>query len=325
MTRTLVLLHGFMGSALNWGPILTRLKQNPDLQDWHFVTPDLLGHGGRRGPEALGYDTLSHARLCEDLKLQLPQGRDLVALGHSFGLRPLLLLSADPEWGSRMKALIVEDASPELTEESAAHLRTIVNRVPVPFASREEAKKTLQEIFAPDTRLAAFLFSNIRAQASDSHTWRFDKTGLMQLLDEAAAHPLWSEWANYSGPTFILRGEHSDHLSPERLQRALDRRSSKPPQVVQIPQSGHWIHSDQPELFAEELVKYSKLSEFDQSSVPVFFLTKKAVLAAWLSSSFLRRRMISVTSPATPKRLRSIIAISVRGSPSSALASAGGA
>ncbi len=252
--KTLVLVHGFMGSALNWGPILTRLKSRTELRDWHFVTPDLLGHGGRRGPDALAYTRLSHTLLCEDLKLQLPKEGPFVAMGHSFGLRPLLSLSVDPEWGARMKALIVEDASPEITSDAADRLRSILSRVPVPFASREEAKRRIDDLFPGDPRLAAFLFSNIRFQEDAGHTWRFDKDGLLDLLSEAEQKPLWSEWSSYSGKVFIFRGEHSDHLNPERLQRALERRSPAP-ELIQIPQSGHWIHSDQPDSFTEELVK----------------------------------------------------------------------
>ena len=156
MSQTLVLLHGFMGSALNWGPILTRLKARPELAGWNFVTPDLLGHGGRRGPDSTPYTHLDHATLVADLKLQLPQSGDFIAMGHSFGLRPLLSLAVDPTWGPRMKALVVEDASPEITADNAARLNSILTRVPTPFRSRDEAKQKIQELFPNDSRLAAF-------------------------------------------------------------------------------------------------------------------------------------------------------------------------
>jgi pimeloyl-ACP methyl ester carboxylesterase len=258
MSGTLVLLHGFMGSALNWGPILTRLKSRPELAGWNFVCPDMLGHGGRRGPEALSYETLTHNKLVEDLKLQLPGEGPLVLLGHSFGLRPLLSLCADPEWAPRIEALIVEDASPEITGDNAARLHKILEKVPVPFRSRLEAKQKIEELFAGDRRLAAFLFSNIRAQKVDEHDWRFDREGLLSLLKEAENSPLWSEWSKYSGPVYVFRGEHSEHLTLERLEKALAARGSLETHVIQIAQSGHWIHSDQADAFADELVKVLK-------------------------------------------------------------------
>jgi len=261
MAGTLVLVHGFMGSALNWGPILTRLKARPELEGWNFVTPDLLGHGGRRGDNALPYHQLDHKSLVEDLKTQLPVDTRFVALGHSFGLRPLLSLCCDPTWGGRIKALLVEDASPEITPENAKRLHGILEKVPTPFRSRAEAKEKIDAVFAHDRRLAAFLFSNIRAQETGLHDWRFDREGLLSLLNEAEKSPLWSEWSNYSGPVYIYRGEHSDHLTLERLARAMEARQGRETHIIQIAQSGHWIHSDQVDSFTEEVVKVIKKFE----------------------------------------------------------------
>jgi len=253
-SKTLFLVHGFMGSALNWGPVITRLKANSDLSAWNFVAADLLGHGGRRGPDALPYEVLDHAHLMADLKLQLPAG-DFVALGHSFGIRPLLSLSQDPDVGPRMKTLIIEDASPEITQENYFRLKRIIDRVPVPFTSRDEAKEAIYAQFPNDRTLAMFLFSNIRKLDSGEHSWRFDKDGLINLLEEAHRLPLWSEWSNYSGNLIVMRGVDSDHLDQARLNRALEARGSKSVQLIEIAQSGHWIHSEQVEKFTEELVK----------------------------------------------------------------------
>jgi pimeloyl-ACP methyl ester carboxylesterase len=266
--KNLLLVHGFMGSALNWGPIVTRLKKSADLKAWNFFTPDLLGHGGRRGPNALSYSELTHEKLCADLKIQilesLPQHENFVALGHSFGLRPLLGLSTDSEIGPRMHSLLVEDASPEITQDNMQRLRDILSRVPVPFKSRDEAKATIEHLFSDNPRLAAFLFSNIRPQSVEGssekiHTWRFDKKGLLNLLEEAFQSPLWSEWSSYPGMIHLITGELSDHMTPERLQKALAKRVPKPIQHHQIAQSGHWIHSEQADTFTECVIKILKV------------------------------------------------------------------
>lgn len=255
MTRpVLFLLHGFMGSSLNWGPLSARLKKHPDLQDWEIQAGDMLGHGGRRGDDALKYETLTHEALVEDLKLQLPDG-PYVAMGHSFGIRPLLSIAAEEAGNGHMKALLVEDASPEITGEARGRLRSIIEKVPVPFEDRQSAKVSIDKLFADDPVLAAFLFSNIRKQEDGQQSWRFDKEGLLNLLDQAIDRPLWDEWSKWSGPTWIFRGEQSDHLNEARLQRALSPGPGGPCEVVTIPNSGHWIHSEQPEVFCDELVK----------------------------------------------------------------------
>ncbi len=253
-SKTLFLVHGFMGSALNWGPVITKLKNRPELLGWRFVTADLLGHGGRRGPDALPYKKLDHQHVCEDLKLQIPEGK-FVALGHSFGIRPLLSLSLDPDIGPRMEALLIEDATPEITQENYLRLKGIIDSIPVPFANRDDARAAIESLFPGNRNLAAFLFSNIRRNEAGEHSWRFDKDGLLNLLEEAFRLPLWSEWSNYSGRLVLFRGENSDHLDQERLDKALHARGSKSVQLVQISESGHWIHSEQVDKFVEELAK----------------------------------------------------------------------
>ncbi len=86
--KNLILVHGFLGSSLNWGPVLGKLRAHVGLKDWNFSAVDLLGHAYRpvddKSRTALGIDEVS-----EDLNLQVPPG-SFYALGHSFGLRPLL-------------------------------------------------------------------------------------------------------------------------------------------------------------------------------------------------------------------------------------------
>src|SRR4051812_17780229 len=103
--RNLVLLHGFLGSALNWGPVLSRLRKK--VSGWNFLTPELLGHG-QRANEGRELEPSSRA-VAEDLLSQIPN-EPFVALGHSFGLRPLLSISQIRP--KMIEALIVEDASP---------------------------------------------------------------------------------------------------------------------------------------------------------------------------------------------------------------------
>jgi esterase len=248
-----VFVHGFMGSALNWGPILTRLRGHPACSNWQFQAVDLLGHGGRRGLDALPYSELGLDIMTQDLALQIPS-EPFVGIGHSFGLRPLLkLAAAHPH---RVSGLVVEDSSPEISPESRDRLIRIVESVPVPFASREVARTQLATLYPQDPRLAAFLLSNLRAPSQGTGLdWRFDKAGLLALLREAAETPLWPEWAAFEGPIDLIQGERSDFLTSERLAKAQSKRGDKPLQIHQIAQSGHWIHSEQPEAFTELVVQ----------------------------------------------------------------------
>jgi pimeloyl-ACP methyl ester carboxylesterase len=214
--------------------------------DFQLQTTDLLGHGARShdGSESFGLEAVT-----KDLLTQIPAG-PFIGVGHSFGLRPLLRAAAkQPE---RVKALIFEDSSPALSESGYREIRGILNDIPVPFPSREEAKDFLERLYGPGHRMARFLLSQIR-ERPEGHTWRFDRAGLSSLLEESRNASLWKEWAEFEGPIHMILGQESGFVSAERLEQCRRERGFKPLEVDHIPQAGHWVHADQLGQFVTKL------------------------------------------------------------------------
>lgn len=254
--NTLVLVHGFLGSSLNWGPIVSRLQQDLSLKDtWTFRTVDLLWHGKRRGPEEPGLCTLM--TMVRDFEEQIQDLNSFVGLGHSFGLRPLLKLSSlKPD---KVLSIIAEDSSPEISDQGLKELTKIFNEIPVPFPNREAAKKFLDSMFATDPTMARFLLSNIRESAEGQHGWRFQSNALKWILSDSHHNPLWKEWASYQNPMYIVKGDNEkSFIKKDILERCLNSRAGLITEVYEIPQSGHWVHSEQPDLFAQCLSKILK-------------------------------------------------------------------
>jgi esterase len=256
--KNVVFVHGFMGSALNWGPVLTALRRS-DLKDrYKFHAVDLLGHGGRRSSPLGEYETLTLDWVSRDLFEQTKALGPIVAVGHSFGFRPLLRLSKlHPELISEM---IVEDSSPQVDLNNYTFLKSILETTPAFFRSRDEALAFFQEKYPG--KLGAFLLSNIRQDPSDTskYSWRFDAQGLQEVLDDSFQNPQWTEWENFRGRAYILRGQNSDFLTSERMSEMLSRRSV-PTHHTEIANAGHWIHSDQVDMFAKIMVQI--LSSWD--------------------------------------------------------------
>ncbi|MBS1983004.1 MAG: alpha/beta hydrolase [Bdellovibrionales bacterium] len=249
----LVLVHGFLGSAINWGPIVSRLKQDPFTRDWDVRAVELLGHG-RRGLEALPRP-LTQDAVAEDLERQLPDG-PMIAVGHSFGLRPLLKIAGrHPE---KFLRLIAEDSSPVLSGPGLAQLLLIFDGIETPFATREAAKLKLDSLFGAESAMAKFLLSNIREIREGVHDWRFQRDALRELLLDARDHALWTDWERYSGPISMILGANSDYVPAVRLEECLRRRPGKVTEAVHVPNAGHWVHSEQPAQFIQELVSILK-------------------------------------------------------------------
>ena len=59
-------------------------------------------------------------------------------------------------------------------------------------------------------------------------------------------------------PTLLIRGETSKELSVEEFKRM----SVANPNIeaVEIPNAGHWVHSDQPQEFLNVIRKFTGLS-----------------------------------------------------------------
>lgn len=250
--NNLVLVHGFLGSSLNWGPVLTKLRAAPELLGrWNFHTVDLLGHAYR--PLAPGVSDLDLADVAEDLLKQLPFAEPFVALGHSFGLRPLLWIAKNKP--GRMKALIAEDSGPTIRPSSVDFLMGVLKDTPVPFPSREAARDYFDAQFGKASALSRFLFSNIREDSGGGQAWRFAAEALKNLLADVAAKDQWSEWTNYPNPIILIRGENSEFQSAEMARESLAKRDFKDDQFIQIPQAGHWVHSENLSVFSNELIQ----------------------------------------------------------------------
>ncbi len=248
MKLSVILAHGFLGSSLNWGPVLNRLKSFSDFRDVEFFVPDLLGHGKRAGETLPSPLHLKDVAL--DLKNQLPHLGPWIGVGHSFGLRPLLYLSAEnPNLFSK---IVAEDSSPVLSGPGLQQLFDIFEKIPVPFVSRDEAKGFLDLRYGQQTALSKFLLSNIR-ETNEGYTWRFQRSSLRELLIDCRDHELWSQWAAFQGPMHMILGDRSDYVSQERLNLCELSRKGKITTREKISNAGHWVHSDQPEAFSVAL------------------------------------------------------------------------
>src|SRR5579859_7591176 len=117
-SRTLVLLHGFTGSASGWGDLLTDLA----LPGMRIVALDMLGHGQSDAPADPQRYTMERcqADIIEALvQLGIAPG-EAILLGYSMGGRIALYCA----FSGFFCALILESASPGLADPTErAHRR----------------------------------------------------------------------------------------------------------------------------------------------------------------------------------------------------------
>lgn len=249
----LVFLHGVMGFALNFRRIAKAFEN-----EYQVLIYDQRGHGRSFHPSS-GYGPEDYsgdlAKILEEL------GWDQIRLvGHSMGGRAAFQFATDhPE---KLTQLVIEDIGPSMANTRESLVTKMIDATPVPFASKREAKHwfdhDFMEIFKAQRKVAglsAYLYSNITENEQKQAVFRFYEPGIRESVamgrDPQREIEGWKQIQNLNVDTLLIRGEFSQDLPREVYDRILATNAGIA--GVEIPDAGHWVHSDQPELFIERL------------------------------------------------------------------------
>ncbi len=247
--RRWVFVHGLMGYSNNWRKIASGLEATERV----FVY-DQRGHGRSMKP-VTGYAPEDYSddlyKITEDL------GWDrFILVGHSMGGRNVVNFAH--RYPEKLTHLVVEDIGLEAAENAVDYYKNLLGVVPTPFVSRQSAKEFFQTEFLTKARtrdraevLAQFLYANLEEKPDGTVDWRFSKSGILETVILGRSEDRWNEVRSLSMPTLWVRGENSQELSRENFAKILS--SNKMIKGVEVPNAGHWVHSDQPGLFLQVL------------------------------------------------------------------------
>lgn len=247
--RKWVFVHGLMGYGQNWRRIISGLEATE-----RCLAYDQRGHGRSFQPGE-GYSPEDYAN---DLKQIVDElGWDqFVLVGHSMGGRNVLNFAS--RFPDRLSHLVIEDIGPEANPRAHEYYEYLLNLVPTPFATRDEAKKYFVEDFVKNAQtrenvqiMANYFYSNMEEKPNGTVDWRFSKQGIIDSVRLGRTGDRWAEVESLKVPTLLVRGGNSKELSHENYEKML----ALNPMIkgVEIPGAGHWVHSDQPQAFTEAL------------------------------------------------------------------------
>jgi len=250
--RKWVFVHGLMGYGANWRKIVAGLESTERV-----LVYDQRGHGRSQKP-ASGYSPEDYS---EDLyKITEELGWDqFVLVGHSMGGRNVLNFAS--RHSEKLIKLVVEDIGPEADGNAVEYYETLLGMVPTPFKNREAAREFFHHEFLEKAKtrdkpqvLSQFLYANIEDKPDGTADWRFSKQGILKTVTDGRAQERWHEVESLKVPTLWVRGAQSRELTKESYERIL--RSNSMITGVEIPNAGHWVHSEQPALFLAALKNF---------------------------------------------------------------------
>ena len=254
-----VFVHGLFGQGKNWTTIAKALS------DGHRVTLlDLPNHGHSPWTERVDYVDMAQMVAAELESF----GEPVTLVGHSMGGKVAMQLALRrPEL---LRALVVVDIAPTDYPESGGRTED-PDEEASPFAAfiaamqaidldglqtREDADRALRTA-VPSTMVRSFLLQSLVRDgvgADGGWRWRLNLDVLARDLGELRGFPEPPAGAVYDGPVLWIAGANSTYVLDEDRPR-MDRLFPST-RLVRIKNAGHWVHSEQPEVFLQTVRRF---------------------------------------------------------------------
>jgi pimeloyl-ACP methyl ester carboxylesterase len=254
-----VFVHGLFGQGKNWTTIAKGLAEN------HRVTLiDLPNHGHSPWTDRLDYADMA-GLLAAELELL---GDPVTLVGHSMGGKVAMTLALRrPEL---LRALVVVDIAPSVYPISGGRTDD-PDEEASPFAAYIEAMRALDldtlerrqdaddalRSAVPSRMVRGFLLQSLVREGigtGGGWRWRLNLELLERDLGALRGFPDPPDGAQFEGPVLWIAGANSTYVLPEDRVRMEQLFPST--RLVRVKNAGHWVHSEQPEVFLETLRRF---------------------------------------------------------------------
>jgi pimeloyl-ACP methyl ester carboxylesterase len=254
-----VFVHGLFGQGRNWTTIAK------GLADDHRVTLlDLPNHGHSPWSDRVDYQDMAESVATELEAL----GDPVTLVGHSMGGKVAMTLALRrPEL---LTALVVVDVAPSAypasggrtddPDEEASPFADYIAAMRAldldSLATRQDADDALRDA-VPSRMVRSFLLQSLVREGlgvGGGWRWRLNLELLERDLGDLRGFPQPPEGAHFDGPVLWIAGANSTYVLPEDRPRMDALFPST--RLVTIKNSGHWVHSEQPEVFIETLRRF---------------------------------------------------------------------
>ncbi|MCK9496037.1 MAG: alpha/beta hydrolase [Dehalococcoidia bacterium] len=246
--HALLMLHGYAATSEMWSDVATDLAR-----EFRVIALDQRGYGQSDRAEDMDY---TRSTQLEDLEAFVDAVglRSLTLVGHSLGGALAICYAAEhPEV---VTALVVVEAAPEVLRSGIEGLRRLL-LTGESFESVDAAVDAFRQFqpYASTEQLERRVHSVLRIGEDGRLAWDFDEAFRDPQIRPPEPDPgqrrlsdLWDCADRVQCPTMIIRGQDTDMLTPEAIQR-LHRRVAGS-RVSLIEDAGHQVPTDQPASLA---------------------------------------------------------------------------
>ncbi|XVE96386.1 hypothetical protein REPUB_Repub02eG0217100 [Reevesia pubescens] len=274
-THTALILHGLLGSARNWRSFSHSLASSlsSSSSEWRMVLVDLRNHGKSAELEGLNppHDMVNAAKDLGNLVNSKGWDWPDVVIGHSMGGKVALQFAqscVNRDYGENVKLpkqLWVLDSVPgEVTSENSdgevEKVLQTLQSLPSTLPSRKWLVNHMIELGFSKS-LSEWMGTNLK-KSGEGETWSFNLEGAVQMFQSYREMSYWSllEHPPKGLEIAIVCAEKSDRWDADvinRLEKLAGQEgdgSAGKISVHVLPNSGHWVHVDNPKGLLEIVV-----------------------------------------------------------------------
>jgi len=252
----MIILHGLYGMSDNWLTVAKSLSGHFEV--W---LPDWRNHGNSPHDPAHDFESLT-----SDLLEFMDEHRieKAILAGHSMGGKAIMRFAEKhPE---RISALIVIDISPRAytsTDRTSDHSIDHASIIEGMMSVDIEGAKSRQEVetqlswYISSSRIRKFLLKNVDKNKNGQFRWKLNLRVLLDNLPELFGGIDQDRYAGGEGitgfPVLFVKGEKSGYIGIDDY--ALIKKIFPEAEINTVPNSGHWLHAEQPDLLVKT-IKY---------------------------------------------------------------------
>ena len=237
--------HGLFGQGKNWTTIAKAIAE-----DHRVLLVDMPNHG--RSPWT---DRFDYVEVADQVAGLFSEDDPVRLVGHSMGGKAAMVLAL--RHPALVERLCVVDVSPvdyEERSEFSGYIEALLGLDLARLERRSDADAALTEA-VPNSTVRSFLLQNLRHH-EDGWFWQ---PNLEVLGRDLPALGGWPEDAlagtpPYEGKTLWVAGQTSAYVRDEYV-AAMDRWFPRNRRVT-VKGAGHWVHSEQPQVFTEVLRRF---------------------------------------------------------------------
>lgn len=244
--KPIIILHGMFGMLDNWQWVAKQLAN-----EFMVFCVDLRNHGKSPHSDEFGYEIMS-----EDIYnfMQEHWIHKAVIIGHSMGGKVAMNFALDHE--DMVEKLIVVDIAPIQYKGNHEEILDSLSALPIQqIESREEAQFFLRNRIKEESTIQ-FILKNLTRNTDGRYIWKMNLPVIQAHYQEILSHQ--PTHSKYEGPTLFIKGANSGYIETDKIENQVKDNFTHVKLSV-IPNAGHWVHAENPELFCQVVKEFINL------------------------------------------------------------------